>query len=607
MKNITLRYLFLAVLVMLIQSCAEDDSSLTDGLPDSIINTDPEGAPPRALTENWSGHDEQLLRQSFTNPVAVYYDAEVDRNITWPFNFYTSAWGYATRTYGSFGPNNYLHIVGHGEEKSTFIRTYLDTLSGSRNIIDFPILNNEITPESVDTSIYLMGELVENANNSVEGSPAAAIWKNKFQELFMYDFYLSNEMQADAERVKAKFLESSVDFPKPDTFWFRDWFLPLYENYEGATTMRKFFNLVAANYPINGISYQGDMTLGEMVHFFSGATGDDLEAMAIEAFDFDDQNKQELLVARGKYPTLNYPFVPASELIDVTSEGMATIEVSKDNNQGANAGEGSLKLIDNDINSKFLTGGFPQEFYMQQNFQFPVVVNKYSFTSGNDAPGRDPKDWKLQGSLDGVEFDDLHTITGATFSTRKFTKEFSFENSKAYRHYRIVILANNGEGNIQLSEWRLLNLKIITFGPQDITATSNLTVSRDNTAGANGAEGSNKAIDNNVNTKFLVGGFPQPVWMQQNFQNAVKVTAYSITSANDAHDRDPLSWTLSGSNNGTVWTELDARTNEDFDSYFKKRTFQVDNEQTFTSYRLEITENNGSDAMQLAEWRVLAE
>src|SRR5690606_7474150 len=34
----------------------------------------------------------------------------------------------------------------------------------------------------------------------------------------------------------------------------------------------------------------------------------------------------------------------------------------------------------------------------------PVAVNAYALTSANDFPGRDPKDWTLQGSTDGTNW-----------------------------------------------------------------------------------------------------------------------------------------------------------------------------------------------------------
>ncbi|HEU5471069.1 MAG TPA: ThuA domain-containing protein [Actinophytocola sp.] len=85
----------------------------------------------------------------------------------------------------------------------------------------------------------------------------------------------------------------------------------------------------------------------------------------------------------------------------------------------------------------------------------PLAVNGYALTSANDAAGRDPKDWALQGSDDGQTWTDLDTQTNQTFTERFQTKRYDMANTQAYRHYRLNITANAGEPLIQLAELRL--------------------------------------------------------------------------------------------------------------------------------------------------------
>ncbi len=139
---------------------------------------------------------------------------------------------------------------------------------------------------------------------------------------------------------------------------------------------------------------------------------------------------------------------------DITSE--ATISVSKENSSGSGAGEGSLKLVDGDYNTKFLTDGFPQNFWMNLTFPSPQVISAYTITSGNDAPERDMKDWNLTGSNDGTTWTILDTRTGETFSGRNMTNRYEFTNTTAYSQYRINVLANNGSDLLQVSEWRVI-------------------------------------------------------------------------------------------------------------------------------------------------------
>ncbi|MDD7887545.1 discoidin domain-containing protein [Flavivirga sp. 57AJ16] len=606
MKKILFKLFTLIILSSLTFSCEEDNNSVIDGLPDAVVNDDPEGSPPRGLIENWNGHDETVLRQFLSTNVGVYYDPEVDRSIEWAFQFLNDAWGHTRSTYGDFG-SSALYIVAHGEQDDSFYKTYFESESGSVNLIDFSLLSDNPSGDAIDEPARLMSLIVENANNGVLGSPGSMIWGDAFKEIYIYDLYLALGLDQEAQRVKSDYLNSTYDTPNGGTYWFRDWLLPIYENYSEGETIANFFKLLSNYYPIDGISYARDMNIGEIVHFFSGATGEDLEPLAIEAFGFNDADKNLLLQARAEFPELNYPFEPASEIIDVTSEANAAIVVSKDNDGGATAGEGSLKLIDNDITTKFLTGGFPQTFWMQQNLETASVVNRYTFTSGNDAPERDLKSWDLQGSNDGINFVTLDTRTDQVFTERRQTKEFTFENDTPYLHYRVNVIENNGSSLIQLSEWRLINLKLLSFGPEDVTDLATLTVNQENSNGANSNEGSSKLIDGSTGTKFLVFNVTFPLNATLTFQEAYRVTKYSMTSANDAPGRDPTAWTLQGSNDNVNFVDLDTRQDQSFSERDMTVDYFVNNEESYLYYRLSITANGGDSLFQLAEWRVLAE
>lgn len=113
-----------------------------------------------------------------------------------------------------------------------------------------------------------------------------------------------------------------------------------------------------------------------------------------------------------------------------------------------------------------------------------------------------------------------------------------------------------------------------------------------------------KVIDNSSTTKYLT--FHSSGWIQFQALGLYIVSEYSITSANDAETRDPRNWTLKASNDGTNWTTLDSRTNQDFPSRFQTRKFTFTNPEPdtgFMFYRLGMTNNSG-DILQLAEWEL---
>ena len=121
------------------------------------------------------------------------------------------------------------------------------------------------------------------------------------------------------------------------------------------------------------------------------------------------------------------------------------------------------------------------------------------------------------------------------------------------------------------------------------------------------------AIDNATTTKWLDLATSNPTtrasWIQYQLSgNPFIVTQYTITSAVDFPDRDPKSWKLLGSNNGSTWTTLDTRTNELFSVRSQKNSYTFTNSAAYSYYRLQInTVNDPATAtgVQLAELEIL--
>jgi len=112
------------------------------------------------------------------------------------------------------------------------------------------------------------------------------------------------------------------------------------------------------------------------------------------------------------------------------------------------------------------------------------------------------------------------------------------------------------------------------------------------------AEGVIKLIDNLTSTKFLTGH--NRAWVQFNVSGSSVLTGYSITSANDSPERDPLNWTLQASNDEVNWQTIDTKTGIDFPSRFQTLKFNFINSAAYAFYRLDMTNNSGIN-LQLAE------
>lgn len=123
-----------------------------------------------------------------------------------------------------------------------------------------------------------------------------------------------------------------------------------------------------------------------------------------------------------------------------------------------NANENSSKLIDNNLDSKYLSWDFNLHGSLWVQLEFPEAIptGAYTITSANDADARDPKNWLIQGSNDGTTWETLDSRTDQFFVNRHETKKYTFPNDKAYKYYRWQVTANNGDNLFQCAEFRLI-------------------------------------------------------------------------------------------------------------------------------------------------------
>ena len=154
------------------------------------------------------------------------------------------------------------------------------------------------------------------------------------------------------------------------------------------------------------------------------------------------------------------------QIVESVSDNPTPVSQSltKDNisvlKESSNTNETSANLIDGNTSTKYCTdkdrGDGPVAWIV---YHLPVAkaVTAYSITSANDFPGRDPKNWKLQGSNDGNTWTDLDTQSDQKFSDRYETKKYMVYGGASYNYYRLYITATYETDNtmIQLSEWTL--------------------------------------------------------------------------------------------------------------------------------------------------------
>jgi len=139
----------------------------------------------------------------------------------------------------------------------------------------------------------------------------------------------------------------------------------------------------------------------------------------------------------------------------------ATAIISYSAQNTGNVDEWAFRAFDGQLDTKWLASF--NTAWLQAKFadMKQYVVTSYAITSGNDADGRDPDNWTLQGSNDGQTWNILDTKTAAATSWTGRRQRVLFDlsgNATAYRMYKLDITkARNPSLNmLQLSELELL-------------------------------------------------------------------------------------------------------------------------------------------------------
>lgn len=117
---------------------------------------------------------------------------------------------------------------------------------------------------------------------------------------------------------------------------------------------------------------------------------------------------------------------------------------------------------------------------------------------------------------------------------------------------------------------------------------------------ANDTEGPDKLFDSNTRTKYCTKGSDQafPFTIHWEMDSAVTIRSYALTTGNDTSrnsNRNPKSWKLYGSTDGSSWKELDSVESggmeaKDYEAY----TYTVDVEGAYQYFKLEIISSEGS-------------
>ncbi|WP_103071987.1 basic secretory protein-like protein [Aquimarina sediminis] len=191
------------------------------------------------------------------------------------------------------------------------------------------------------------------------------------------------------------------------------------------------------------------------------------------------------------------------------------------------------------------------------------------------------------------------TFTGGSPSTSTQTNPVITYNQPG--NYTVSLTATNSNGSKTETKSGYITVSS-TGGGAIVDVTNDGGTISDQYNDSPSGENISKLVDDNPNSKFLT--FNASAWIQYRATKAYTLSSYTITSANDAPNRDPKNWTLQGSNNGNSWQNIDQKSNQDFPNRHQKRTFSVQSTTAYQYFRLSMDNNSGS-ILQIAELELL--
>jgi len=286
---------------------------------------------------------------------------------------------------------------------------------------------------------------------------------------------------------------------------------------------------------------------------------------------------------------------------DVTQPGDPIVG-SSNNNPGS---EGVANAIDN-TPAKYLNFDILNTGFTVTPSVGATIITGIGLTSANDAPERDPSTYVVSGSIDGTNFTQIAAGNVPLFSGRYVEQDFVFSNTTPYKVYKIifptVVNAPNTANSMQISEVQFFG----NVAPQDVTQPGDPIVATSNNSP--GSEGVANAIDNTP-AKYLNFDIVNTGFTVTPSVGATIVTGLALTSANDAPERDPSSYVIAGSTDGTTFTQISAGSVPLFSGRYVEQDFYFDNTVKYTSYKVifptVVNGPNTANSMQISEVQLL--
>lgn len=174
-------------------------------------------------------------------------------------------------------------------------------------------------------------------------------------------------------------------------------------------------------------------------------------------------------------------------------------------------GEEVDKIIDGDVNTKFLDFDLADGMGFTVDVEGSFVVNYIEIITANDFEVRDPMNFELLGSNDGVSFTSIDSGDIPCVSDRLFSRLFPIENNEYYSFYRFIYTnacdpsGGTGIPSIQIAETQLYE-ETLSINDTDFSNKFSLYPNPNNGSfklNYNGTEPMTKAFVMDINGRII--------------------------------------------------------------------------------------------------------
>lgn len=293
---------------------------------------------------------------------------------------------------------------------------------------------------------------------------------------------------------------------------------------------------------------------------------------------------------------IDYAIDKHSNLTSSTGTVSTTTNINNDPNVAYYAVDAEI-----DTNWDSLAGELTGE--LKYDFGSAIVLDAYSIRGHNSDYYRSPKTWTIEGSNDDSNWDVLDSQDTFIWENGE-TREWSFDNTTAYRFYRLNISANSGDGTyLGLAYFNIGKIKGQGRNKYyNDSGYHNRTPYRLFNEGwqfhAQFIDGKGNPYSNNHTYQQIFNPLPEREVANREYDFTLKfyepfaLEVYGV-KARDGNLTEMLSeWTMQGSNDNVNWDILDSQTGHSW-SNLQLKEFTIASPAVYKYYRMVGTDNNG--------------